>query len=348
MSGDGAGLLLDWACQRTCACERWGRETPQRTAPGEALVSRQWTRVRFPPPPPRPPHVSPARSRSRGAGPPCVLDAVLEFRMRSTAPNPSDDGLPGGWDPRDQPVDARDPVSDEERIGDRDLAERRTRTGRLLVDALARLVAALGRVWRWSLANLALVITVLVGGPRGHGGHAGHRRDARRPPQVVAPGRAHGDRDGGLGAHHGARQGPRRAGATAAQPRGPAPGDLPVLPLGARTERDGRPGAGGIPRHARAPSPAQQGPRCLGGGRLRHRPGAVARVARPPLAHDVMAGWLVGLAWLAAVVTGHRVKATLDRRQRSSDDPWPQRSRRRTARPASSRATGTRNGEQET
>ena len=28
MSGDGAGLLLDWACQRTCARERWGREMP--------------------------------------------------------------------------------------------------------------------------------------------------------------------------------------------------------------------------------------------------------------------------------------------------------------------------------
>ncbi len=28
MSGDCAGLLLDWACQRTCARERWGREKP--------------------------------------------------------------------------------------------------------------------------------------------------------------------------------------------------------------------------------------------------------------------------------------------------------------------------------
>ena len=28
MSGDGAGLQLDWACQRTCARERWGREMP--------------------------------------------------------------------------------------------------------------------------------------------------------------------------------------------------------------------------------------------------------------------------------------------------------------------------------
>src|SRR5690349_21833220 len=66
MSGGCTGLLLDWACQRTCACERWGRETPQRTAPGEALVSRQWTRVQFPPPPPPcSHHVSvPRRARS--------------------------------------------------------------------------------------------------------------------------------------------------------------------------------------------------------------------------------------------------------------------------------------------
>src|SRR5829696_9124531 len=83
MSGDGAGLLLDWACQRTCARERWGRETPERTAPGEALVHRQWTRVRFPPPPPRltPPvtgPVPPLRSRAavrlpRFASMPCAV-----------------------------------------------------------------------------------------------------------------------------------------------------------------------------------------------------------------------------------------------------------------------------------
>src|SRR3989337_710382 len=64
MSGDGAGLQLDWARQRTCARERWGRENPQRTAPGEALVFRQWTRVRFPPPPPpESPPRPPARPR---------------------------------------------------------------------------------------------------------------------------------------------------------------------------------------------------------------------------------------------------------------------------------------------
>ena len=46
-------------------------------------------------------------------------------------------------------------VPDDERIGDRDLAQWRTRTGRRFVDLVARVVAVLGRVWRWSLANLA-------------------------------------------------------------------------------------------------------------------------------------------------------------------------------------------------
>ena len=60
---------------------------------------------------------------------------------------------------------------------------------------------------------------------------------------------------------------------------------------------------------------------------------------------DVIAGWLVGLAWLGTVVTAHRVKVTLDRAEREGQLPME---RAMTARPASSRATGTRNGEHDT
>ena len=60
---------------------------------------------------------------------------------------------------------------------------------------------------------------------------------------------------------------------------------------------------------------------------------------------DVIAGWLVGLAWLGTVVTAHRVKVTLDRAERESQ---PMAARATTARPASSRAIGTRNGEHDT
>jgi len=62
---------------------------------------------------------------------------------------------------------------------------------------------------------------------------------------------------------------------------------------------------------------------------------------------DVAAGWLIGLGWLATVVTGHRVKVTVDRRERITPSS-PQPSGPSTARPASSRATGTRNGEHDT
>ena len=60
---------------------------------------------------------------------------------------------------------------------------------------------------------------------------------------------------------------------------------------------------------------------------------------------DVIAGWLVGLAWLGTVVTGHRVKVTLDRAEREGQTTPDLAT---TARPASSRATGTRNGEHDT
>ena len=70
-------------------------------------------------------------------------------------PDPPPDGVVRG---------ERAPVPDDERIGDRDLAEWRTRAGRWFVAQVARLVTLVGRVWRWSLANLALVVTVLVGG----------------------------------------------------------------------------------------------------------------------------------------------------------------------------------------
>ena len=80
--------------------------------------------------------------------------------MSSSPPPVPDAGVPVR--PRRGPADPR--VPDEERIGDRDLAQWRTRAGGWFVAQVARLVPLLGRVWRWSLANLALVVTVLVGG----------------------------------------------------------------------------------------------------------------------------------------------------------------------------------------
>jgi undecaprenyl-diphosphatase len=323
--------------------------------------------------------------------------------MPSTAPNPSDDGLPGGWDARDQPVEPPDPVPDEERIGDRDLAQWRTRSGRFLVDVLAEVVVVLGRVWRWSLANLALVITVLVGGGAVVAANvlAGEVYEAvvendglaaldqpvldaavgSRTPTTEQLVTRFTDLGGTVGMPIiavvlaltiAAR---RRSWLPVVLMAVAAAGSVLVTVLGKDLVGRARPPLrlAVPPLETSASFPSGHALNAtvvlglaaylvmLGRRHLRSKLLVAAAVAvvvlamglsRVWLGHhwltDVMAGWLIGLAWLAAVVTGHRVKVTLDRRQRSSDDPWPQESRSMTARPASSRATGTRNGEQET
>ena len=57
----------------------------------------------------------------------------------------------------------RTPHPEDERIGTRDLAEWRSASGRFVVRAVVAGAAVLGRLGRWSLANLALVLTVGVG-----------------------------------------------------------------------------------------------------------------------------------------------------------------------------------------
>lgn len=69
--------------------------------------------------------------------------------------------------PRQRPSLRQTPAAgppELERIGDRDLGQWPTRAGQHLVAAIARVVIVLGRVWRWSLANLALVLTTVIGG----------------------------------------------------------------------------------------------------------------------------------------------------------------------------------------
>lgn len=55
------------------------------------------------------------------------------------------------------------PPPEGERIGDRDLADWRTDAGRFVVRWVLRAAAVLGRLLRWSVANVALVLTVGVG-----------------------------------------------------------------------------------------------------------------------------------------------------------------------------------------
>lgn len=291
---------------------------------------------------------------------------------------------------------ALDPA-DEERIGDRDLAQWRTRSGRRLVDALERVAVLLAGVWRWSVANLALVVTVLVGGGVVLAANllAGEVYEA----VVEADGLAGLDQPV-LDAAVASRTPTSEElvtrftdlGGTALMPviavvitvalavtrRSWLPvvlmliatsGSVLMTVLGKDLVGRARPPV------ALAVPPLETSPAfpsghalnatvvlglaaylvMLGRRHLRSKVLVASAVSvfvlamglsRVWLGHhwltDVAAGWLVGLGWLATVVTGHRVKVTLDRRARGQPC-WSSE-----ARPASSRATGTRNGEQET
>jgi undecaprenyl-diphosphatase len=291
-------------------------------------------------------------------------------------------------------------VPDDEWIGDRDLAQWPTRTGRWFVAQVARLMRVLGRVWHWSLANLALVLTVLVGGgvvlgatvlaaevyeavvesddlavldqpvldaavssrtPSAEewvtrvtdlGGTVGMpaiavvvvtvlavKRRSWLPVVLMAIAAAGSVLITVLGKDLAGRARPPRALAvppwesSASFPSGHTLNATVVLGVSAYLVMLGR-------RHLRSKLLVVSvvGVFVVAMG-----------LSRVWLGHhwltDVIAGWLVGLAWLGTVVTGHRVKVTLDRAERGGQ---LERARATTARPASSRAIGTRNGEHDT
>ena len=323
--------------------------------------------------------------------------------------------MPTGRDDRHPPVDPVDRVPDEERIGDRDLAEWPTRTGRRFVALVAQRVALLGRLWRWSLANLALVLTVLVGGGIVLG--ATLLAAAVYDEVVDSEGLAALDQPV-LDAAVASRTPASEEWVTRFTDLGGTVGMpviavlvvvvlavrrrswLPVVLMGIAAAGSvaitvlGKDLAGRArPPVALAVPPLETSPSfpsghtlnatvvlgvsaylvMLGRKHLRSRliVGSVVVVfvvamglSRVWLGHhwltDVMAGWLVGLAWLGTVVTAHRVKVTLDRAERTSGPATevgpadqavpdtPDAVLDTAARPASSRATGTRKGEQET
>ena len=326
-----------------------------------------------------------------------------------------DDGMPAGWHDPHPPVDPVDRVPDEERIGDRDLAQWPTRTGRRFVALVAQVVALLARGWRWSLANLALVLTVLVGGGIVLG--ATVLASEVYDEVVDSEGLAALDQPV-LDAAVASRTPASEEWVTRFTDLGgtvgmPVIAVVVVLVLAVR-RRSWLPvvlmvlaAAGSVaitvlgkdlagrarPPVALAVPPLESSPSfpsghtlnatvvlgvsaylvMLGRKHLRSRllVGSVVVVfvvamglSRVWLGHhwltDVMAGWLVGLAWLGTVVTAHRVKVTLDRAERTTGTaaevapaaqavPDPRDAVPDTAaRPASSRATGTRKGEQET
>ena len=120
----------------------------QRTAPGEALVSRQWTRVQFPPPPPLCPHhaLTPEGARSTDRAP-SGFSAVCRVCGRC-APRAAPSGRRAACSRRAPPAQPGDngdmrlrgDTPAEERIGRRDLAQWRSAFGRWLVRVAFTLV----------------------------------------------------------------------------------------------------------------------------------------------------------------------------------------------------------------
>ena len=295
---------------------------------------------------------------------------------------------------------APEPARDQERIGERDLAHWRTRAGRSFVALVARTVRWSGRVWRWSLANLGLVLTVVVGGglvlaasalfaevydevvdSEGLAALDQPVLDAAVSSRTPA-GQEWVTRFTDLGGTVGM---PVIAvvivGVLAVRRRSWLPvvlmgiaaaGSVLITLLGKDLTGRARPPVSLAvpPLETSASFPSGHTLNAtvvlgvaaylvmLGRTHLRSRLLVASVVvvfviamglSRVWLGHhwltDVIAGWLVGLAWLGVVVTGHRVKVTLERAERAGQ---PVGRPATTARPASSRATGTRNGEHDT
>ncbi|MFC7489394.1 MULTISPECIES: phosphatase PAP2 family protein [unclassified Knoellia] len=264
---------------------------------------------------------------------------------------------------------------DEERVGTRDLAQWRTASGRRLVRLVARVAEVLARLLRWSVSNIALLLTAGVGLALVWGLSA---VTAEVYENVV-------DRDGisvidqpVLDASVEARTPFRAELATDFTDVG-GPVVMPILTvivagglallwrrwtpvvlmaiasLGslAMTVTGKQLTGRARPPESLAVPPFETSPSFPSGHTLnatvilgltayllvlwinRQRWRAVVIVllgavivgmglSRVFLGHhwltDVIAGWAVGLAWLASVITGHRVKITLDRRRRRRAD----------------------------
>ena len=272
--------------------------------------------------------------------------------------------------PPDPPPSATG-VVDEEHLGERDLGQWRTRPGQRFVALVAWVVLVLGRVWRWSLANLALAVTVAVGGlvVLAATSLAGEVYEGVADRQGVAA-----FDQPVLDAAVASRTPSSEVWVTRFTDLGGTIG-MPVIAVVvvvvlALTRRSWLPvvlmvaaAAGSLfftvlgkdlvgrarPPLSLAVPPYESSPSFPSGhtlnatvvlgisayllmlglrhARTRAVVAAVAVVlvlgmglSRVWLGHhwltDVIAGWLVGLAWLGTVVTGHRVKVTLDRAHR--------------------------------